>query len=196
MKNLVTHIRIDISTVKRRAIRNIIVSLPFVFILFVSGAWAEPATLQGNVSDPITQNQLKLEKSKAENLAVELMKTKKPNSTEYKEAKRLYTKAQEQYNAYTSTLLMMLKNGQKQDMSKVANDAASAASQFTDYVNSKIPDTKSAALIPVVAGVLFDLAERLWKIYSSESKAQRDALAAELEPKITWKSWSDLTREG
>jgi hypothetical protein len=183
---------------KRAGVRMLqataVISVVFAFL--ASGAWAQPSTSASDVTDPKIQYQLKLEKVKAENLALQVMLTYQPTSEVYQQAQRFYTDAQQKFNAYTSTLLTMLKSGKKHDMTEIAKEAGAAAQRFSDYVNEKLPATRSPALIPVVAGVLLDLAERLWRVYSEGTQAKRAALAAELEPKITWNSWSHLTAGG
>jgi hypothetical protein len=170
--------------------------VPILLTLLASGAWAQSPISAGDVADPKIQYQLKLEKVKAENLALQVMQTYQPTSEVYQRAMHLYTDAQQKFNAYTSTLLTMLKSGERRDMTEIAKEAGSAAQRFSDYVNEKLPATRSPALIPVVAGVLLDLAERLWRLYSESTQNKRAALAAELEPKITWDSWSHLTAGG
>ena len=146
-----------------------------------------------NITDANVQANLKLEKNNAENLALLVIGRYDPGTPHFAKAKRLYTDAQIQFNAFTSTMLDNYVAGQKVDLSSTAKAAAESSNKFCDYVQSLKLESRGPELILAAAPVLIDIGEKLWTYFVTRSTEDRTAFANSLRPEITWANWDMLT---
>lgn len=146
-----------------------------------------------NVENGDLQAQLQLQKTNAKSLALQVIATYKPADPQYIQARQLYTTAQNQYNAFITTLLTNYVAGTKVDLTQTANAAAAANKAFSDYVASLKPQTKSIAALVAAGTALASFAEGIWDWFSGKQTAQRQALANALKPLWIWDDWSKLT---
>jgi hypothetical protein len=154
-------------------------------------AAATPSTTV-SITDANVQVNLVLEKSKAQNLALQVMATYKPASQQYSMAKRLYSDAEQKFNSYTGVMLTNYAAGNRVELAQAANAAAVASKEFSDYVFSLNPHSRSAALIPLLVPALIEVGEALFKMFEMHTADKRKALADGLRPQITWDDWDKL----
>ncbi len=148
----------------------------------------------GQITDANVQARLRLEKSNASALALEVKAAYGKDTAQYRKAKALYTDAQERYNAFTSTMLDNYRIGQAVNLTPTAMEAARAGQEFCNYVNSlHISSQGGAELILTSLPALLEVASKLYSIISTRSADKRVLLADSLQPQITWPSWDHLS---
>jgi hypothetical protein len=146
-----------------------------------------------NITDANVQAKLKLEKNNAENLALLVIAKFGPTTSQFVRAKELYTDAESQNNAFTSTILDNYVAGKKVDLSSTAKAAADSSKEFCDYVQSLNLESRGIELVLEAAPVLIDIGEKLWTFFADRSTEERTAFANTLRPQITWMNWNRLT---
>lgn len=150
-------------------------------------------TVTSNITDGNVQAKLKVEKNNAENLALAVIGQYDATTDQYGKAKELYTNAQIQFNAFTSTMLDNFAAGRKVNLDATAAAAASSSKVFCDYVESLKIENRGFASLLAAAPVLVDIGEKLWGFFADRAMADRTAFAQMLRPQITWVKWSRLT---
>jgi hypothetical protein len=81
-------------------------------------------------------------------------------------------------------------------MTVFAQSAAAKAKTFSDYVEANAKSARTATLIPILATVLVEVAEKLWTYFSNRAANEREALARRLAPEVTWEKWAVLAAQG
>jgi hypothetical protein len=150
-------------------------------------------TTSSNITDGNVQAKLKVEKNNSQNLALSVIAKYDPTTPEYARAKELYTDAQIQFNAFTSTMLDNFVAGRKVDLEATATAAASSTKEFCDYVDSLNTEHRGLALLLEAAPVLVEIAEKLWGFFADRAETERTNFANALRPQITWAAWEHLT---
>jgi hypothetical protein len=145
-----------------------------------------------NITDANVQARLKVQKNNAKDLALLVIGRYDPSTPQFARAKALYTDAQIQFNAFTSTMLDNYVARQKVDLSDTAQAAAKASKDFCDYVQSLNLVSRGIGLILEAAPVLVDIGLKLWNNFATQTTEERTAFANSLRPQITWKNWDLL----
>lgn len=114
------------------------------------------------------------------------------DKTKQQEAQTRYAKAANRYNAYITVMLDAMQQGQTVDLDPTAKEAESAANAFEEYVDANAP-SRSLTAVLTVAKTLVDAGIAIHAKFQSASKEQREQAAKELEQKLKWKKWDEIT---
>jgi hypothetical protein len=116
----------------------------------------------------------------------------RPSQQQYKLAKEKYAAVQSAYNAYSTALLDNYRLGVKATPNRLAELAASREKDFTEYVHG-LNIQKGLPAVILTAGVLFDLAVKVYSYIDKYREEERSSYAKVKLQEITWLEWDKVT---
>ena len=137
--------------------------------------------------------ELAYQKQRGEELASRVQRALQPSAPEYQEAESLYGEARLRYNAYGQQLSANYIANISTDLSATASSAASASEAFRAYVVKNVPSRgvdEAVGAANKVSAFGFGMYEK----YLKDSQERRRAAAAEIQPQIQWRAWTEITQ--
>jgi len=149
-------------------------------------------TVCADVTDATAIDYLRVEKTKAAVMVLQVKTQFLPGSPEYNIAKQKYTAAQQAFNNYTKAMLGSYALGTKADLSASAQLAYSKAADFQIYISSLDVKSKGFTAVFVVVGVLIDIGDKLYTLVKNKQKDELAATAKQLSLEVTWDDWDKV----
>ena len=142
-----------------------------------------------DVTDATAVDYLRVEKTKAAVMVMQVKTQFLPGSPEYNTAKQKYAAAQQAFNSYTRAMLGSYALGTKADLSASAQLAYTKAEDFQKYISSLNLQSKGFVAVFVAVGVLIDIGDKLYTVLTSKEKEERAARTKQLSLEVTWDDW-------
>jgi hypothetical protein len=149
-------------------------------------------SVQADVTDATALDFLRVEKTKAAVMVLQVKTEFLPGSPEYTIARQKYTAAQQAFNNYTKAMLGNYALGVKTDLSASAQLAYSKATDFQAYVSTLDFKHKGFTAVFVAAGLLIDIGDKLYSAFRKKQKEELSAMAREYSLQVTWDDWDKL----
>jgi hypothetical protein len=114
------------------------------------------------------------------------------------QAQKLYASAYADYNAWVAYVKTALEDGKSKnlgtdaDYQKISSDAATAGSQFTNFVDSKTGGSKAVTAILSSLGAL---GLQLWNGIKDRVQKDRTTAATNFEQDTKWLPWESITTD-
>ena len=152
----------------------------------------QSAYARADISESNAIDYLRVERSKAAIMVQQLKTEFLPGSPEYTIARQKYAAAQQAFNNYTTALVGNYAAGTRADLSASAQLAYSKASEFEAYISNLHFAHKGFTAVFVAAGVLIDIGDKLYTLYTKQKKEEREARAKQLSLDLTWSDWDEI----
>jgi len=156
-----------------------------VITIWAQGAYAD-------VTEPTAADYLRLEKTKAAIMVLQLKTEFLPGTPEYTIGHQKYIAAQQAFNNYTKAAIGNYVLGTKTDLSASAQLAYSKAADFQAYISSLQFKHKGFSAVFALVPVLIDIGDKLYTLYATKQKGEREARAKELSLEVTWDDWEKI----
>lgn len=135
--------------------------------------------------------ELAYQKQRGEELAGRVKQASPPGAPEYHESESLYGEARLRYNAYAQQLLTDYIANRSSDLSATASSAASASEAFRAYVAKNVHSRgvdEALDAAKKVSAFGFGVYDQ----YRKDVADKRRAAAAEIQPQIQWRAWTEI----
>jgi hypothetical protein len=121
------------------------------------------------------------------------------NPSDLQQAEKFYASAYADYNAWVAYVKAALQDGKTRNLSKdtdyqkIASDAASAGTTFTNFVDSKTGGPSKA--VNVILSSLGALGLQLWNGIKDRRQQDRATAATNFEQETKWSPWDPSTTD-
>ncbi len=135
--------------------------------------------------------ELAYQKQRGEELAARVKQSVAPGQPQYQQSEMLYGEARLRYNAYAQQLLADYIANRASDLSASASAAASAGEAFSSYVAKNVASRGVDEALDAAKKVT-SFGFGVYDQYRKDLEDKRRAAAAEIQPQIQWRTWSEV----
>lgn len=130
------------------------------------------------------------------NYVLDIKEKYKPSDKEYKEARRLFREAANEYAGWITDLKLAIVQGTVRDLRKDAQykqrseRAGRASKAFVDYAQSVTAESKGVFFF---ASAVADIGIKIWNAKKERRARERASFAEEFGKEVKWERWEDIT---